>query len=143
MARTDTTHFNSTRDATAKLVLRVMLGVLLLFHGLSKLTGGIAPIGESLTKAGLPAALSYGVYVGEVLAPILLVIGAWTRPAALVVAINMVVAIALVHTSQLLSVGETGGYALELQAMYLFTALAVALLGAGRFSLGGAQGRWN
>jgi putative oxidoreductase len=144
MARPDTAHLHSTRDTTAKLVLRVALGVLILFHGLSKLMGaGIGPIGDSLTKAGLPAALSYGVYAGEVLAPILLIVGAWTRPAALVVAINMVVAIALVHLPQLLSVAKTGGYALELQAMYLFSALAVALLGAGRFSLGGPQGRWN
>jgi putative oxidoreductase len=38
---------------------------------------------------------------------------------------------------------ETGGWALELQGMYLGAAVAVALLGAGRFSLGGATGRFN
>ena len=36
-----------------------------------------------------------------------------------------------------------GGLLLEVQWLYLFGALAVALIGAGRYSLGGAQGRWN
>ena len=35
------------------------------------------------------------------------------------------------------------GWALELQAFYLAAALAIAGLGAGRYSLGGAMGRWN
>jgi putative oxidoreductase len=39
--------------------------------------------------------------------------------------------------------GKTGGWALELQGFYFFTALAVALLGAGRYSMGGISGRWN
>jgi putative oxidoreductase len=55
----------------------------------------------------------------------------------------MVVALLLVHTSQFFTVNETGGWALELQAMYLGGAIVVALLGAGRYSVGGAAGRWN
>jgi uncharacterized membrane protein YphA (DoxX/SURF4 family) len=72
-----------------------------------------------------------------VLAPLLLIVGLWTRPAALVVVVNMVVAIVLAHMGQLGQLGKSGGWALELQGFFLFTALAVALLGAGRFSLGG------
>ena len=53
------------------------------------------------------------------------------------------VALLLVHTSQFFTLNNTGGWALELQAMYLGAALAVALLGAGRYSLGGATGRFN
>jgi putative oxidoreductase len=48
-----------------------------------------------------------------------------------------------VHLSQLTALADTGGWALELQGMYLGAALAIALLGAGRFSLGGGNGRWN
>ena len=33
--------------------------------------------------------------------------------------------------------------ALELQGMYFFAAIALALLGAGRYSLGGRAGKWN
>jgi putative oxidoreductase len=96
-----------------------------------------------LAKAGAPAALGYLVYVGEVIAPLLILAGIFTRPAALVVAINMVVAVLLVHTSQLFTLNETGGWALELQGMFFFASVAVALLGAGRYSVGGATGRFN
>lgn len=126
-----------------KLVLRVVLGVLILFHGVSKLIHGPGYIMGVVTAAGLPSVLSYGVYVGEVVAPILLLLGLWTRLGALIVAINMIVAIALVHLGQFATLDATGGWALELQGMFFGTALAIALLGAGRFSLGGSHGRWN
>lgn len=126
-----------------KLLLRVALGVLILLHGIAKVMGGPAFIMELLTRNGLPAQLGYLVYVGEVLAPLLVIIGLWTRPAALVIAVNMVVAIALVHMPELLTLSQTGGWALELQGMFLFGALAVAMLGAGRLSAGGIWGRWN
>jgi putative oxidoreductase len=48
-----------------------------------------------LAAVHLPAFIAYGVYVGEVVAPVLIVIGLWSRIAALVVALNMVTAIAL------------------------------------------------
>lgn len=127
----------------AKLLLRVALGVLILLHGVSKLGTGPAFIIDLVSKSGLPGALGYLVYVGEVVAPLLLIAGLWTRAAAAVVAINMVIAILLVHTGQFFSLGKSGGWALELQAMYLLVAIAIALLGAGRWSVGGTDGRWN
>lgn len=126
-----------------KLVLRIVLGVLILFHGASKLIHGPGYIIGVVSAAGLPSFLAYGVYVGEVVAPILLLLGYWTRIGALIIAINMIVAISLVHVSQLVSLNDTGGWALELQGMFLGTAIAIALLGAGRFSLAGSHGRWN
>jgi len=130
-------------DDEGKLVLRVALAVLLLFHGISKLSGGIGFITGMLQNMGLPALFGYGVYLGEVVAPLLILVGVFTRPAALVVLINMVVAVLLAHTAQFFTLNETGGWALELQGMYFAAALAVALLGAGRYSLGGAHGRYN
>lgn len=126
-----------------KFILRATLGILILFHGISKIIGGPGMILGLVAKAGLPSAFGYLVYVGEVIAPLLVLFGAWTRLAALVIAINMVVAVALVHTSQIFTMGKTGGWALELQGIYLAAALAIALLGAGRYSVGGASGRWN
>jgi putative oxidoreductase len=136
-----TTHTNT--DDTGKLVLRAALAILLLFHGYAKLTGGIGFVAGMLAKAGLPAALGYLVYVGEVIAPLMILAGIFTRPAALVVAINMIVAVLLVHTGQFFTLDKTGGWALELQGMYFFASVAVALLGAGRYSLGGTSGRYN
>lgn len=133
----------STREDLGKLLLRAALAILLLFHGVSKLTGGIGFVAGALEKMGLPAAIGYLVYVGEVLAPLLLLIGLWTRLAALVVIGNMIVAVLLVHTAEFFSMSPTGGWALELQGMYFAAALAILLLGAGRYSLGGRGGRWN
>ena len=62
---------------------------------------------------------------------------------AAVVAVNMVVAVYLVHRQELFTLSKSGGWALELQGFYFLTALALVLLGAGRFSVGGAGGRLN
>ena len=132
-----------TSQDTAKLLLRLALGVLILLHGISKIKGGPGFIVDVVTKAGLPSALAYLVYIGEVVAPVLLIVGLFTRVAALIVAVNMLFAIGLVHMSQLMSISKTGGWELELQGIYLGTAVAIALLGAGRFSVGGVAGRWN
>lgn len=130
-------------EDAAKLLLRLVLGLLILLHGINKLENGIADVIDLVVKAGLPPAFAYLAYVGEVAAPLLVIVGFLTRPAALVIAVNMIVAVLLVHTGQLLTISQSGGWALELQGLYLATAVAVALLGAGRFSLGGETGRCN
>lgn len=131
-------------DDTGKLILRLTLGILILLHGLSKLMGGgVTGISGMLSSHGLPGFLAYGVYIGEIIAPVLLIIGVYTRLGGLVIAVNMVVAIMLAHTGQLGSITNNGGWALELQGMFLFTALAITFMGAGRFSLAGNGGRWN
>jgi putative oxidoreductase len=126
-----------------KFLLRAALAILILFHGITKIKTGISPILGMIADVGLPPTLGYLVYIGEVLAPALILVGVWTRLAALVIVINMTVAVLLVHTSQFFTLAKSGGWALELQGMYFFTALTIALLGAGRFSIGGAGGKWN
>ncbi len=130
-------------DDLGKLLLRLMLGGLMLFHGIAKLISGPAAIKGMVAAAGYPAELGYLVYVGEVIAPLLLIIGVWTRPAALVIAVNMVIAVLLVHATQLFTLNaKTGGLALELQALYFFSALAIALLGPGGIRFGRRGGFW-
>ncbi|MET0964000.1 MAG: DoxX family protein [Noviherbaspirillum sp.] len=132
-----------SNDDSGKLVLRATLAILVLFHGVSKLVGGVDPIMGMLAKAGLPSSLAFLVYVGEVIAPLMILFGIWARLGAVIVAINMIVAVALAHGSQIFTMGKTGGWALELQGFFFFTAVAVALLGAGRYSMGGKSGKWN
>lgn len=126
-----------------KAVLRIVLGILILLHGIAKIMNGPGMVLQLVEQAGLPSALAYGVYIGEVLAPVLLIIGLWTRLAALIVAINMLFAVGLVHMHQLGSLGKSGGWELELQGMFFGTAVAIMLLGAGRFSVGGINGKLN
>jgi putative oxidoreductase len=130
-------------DALGKAVLRITIGGLILMHGVHKLLDGIAPIKQMIASHGLPELLAYGVYLGEIVGPLLVIAGLFARIGGLLIVANMIVAVLLVHTAMLLSVGPMGGYALELQACYLFGGLAIALMGAGGLSLGGKEGRWN
>lgn len=132
-----------SNDDLGKLILRATLAILTLFHGVSKLINGIDPIMGMVAKAGLPSGVAFLVYVGEVIAPLMILLGIWSRLGAVIVAVNMIVAVALAHLPQFFTMGKTGGWALELQGFYFFTAVAVALLGAGRYSMGGASGKWN
>ena len=118
-----------------KLVLRLALGVLVLLHGVAKLRGGLDPIEGMVTAQGLPGVLAYGALLGEVLGPLMLIAGFYGRIGALLIAINMLFAIGLAHVGQLGQMNEQGGWALELQGMFLFSAVALALLGPGRYSV--------
>ena len=93
-------------DDFGKLVLRVSLGVLILLHGLFKLQNGIDGIAGMLSSHGLPAFLAYGVYIGEVIAPALVILGVFTRIGALLIAGNMLVAFGLAHLQELFSLGQ-------------------------------------
>lgn len=118
-----------------KLIIRLTLGGLMLFHGIAKLLNGIGFIEGELASHGLPTVLAYGVYVGELIGPLMVVLGYQARIGALLIAFNMLVAIALVHGHQLMSLGGNGGWALELQGFFLFTAIAVLFLGPGKYKL--------
>ena len=133
----------STVDDLAKLLLRIALGVLIFLHGWAKLKNGVGGIEAMLAVRGLPAFLAWGVYIGEVLAPLLLILGFYTRMAASLIAVNMLVALFLAHSAHFAMLTQSGGWRLELQAMFLVAALALTLLGAGRYALGGRNGRWN
>ena len=130
-------------DDFGKLLLRLCVGGLMLFHGVGKLIHGHAFIVAKLKAAGLPELLVAAVPIGEVVAPLLIVLGLFTRPAALIEAFLMAMAVWLVHMGQLTAISQTGGYALELQAFYFFGSLAVFFLGAGKYSFSKGAGKWN
>jgi putative oxidoreductase len=123
-------------ESTGKLILRVVLGVLILLHGISKLRNGIGWLDGALANAGLPVFLKYGVYVGEVLAPLAVIAGWYSRIGAWLIAVNMLFAFGLVHGAELFElVPQTGGLKLEVQYMYFFAAIALALIGPGRHAV--------
>ena len=122
-------------EDAGKLVLRLTLGILILLHGLAKITGGVSGISAGLQGVGLPGVFAYGVYIGEVLAPLLVIIGFYSRIGALVIVVNMLFAIGLVHMKDVFVLTKTGGWAIELQAFFLLTAAAVALIGPGKFAV--------
>jgi len=124
-------------DAAGKLIVRLTVGIFMLFHGVAKVLhpGTLDFIGGKLAGVGLPEALAYGVYVGEIIAPLMIILGIQARLGGLIIVLNMVFAILLVHTGDLFSLTEHGGWRLELQGFYLFGGLAIMFLGSGRLAL--------
>ena len=120
-----------------KLLLRLAVGGLMLFHGLHKLIGGVDGISAMLMAKGLPGFIAYGVLVGEVVAPILLILGILTRPAALVLAFTMIVAWLMVGLGETAALEKTGAWAIESLVYFFVAALAIAFMGAGKYALGG------
>ena len=133
---------NARSDDTGKLILRLAIGGLLLLHGISKLINGIDWLVGMVEGKGLPGVLAYGVYVGEVIAPILLILGFRTRIAALIVVGNMLVAIVTSHAAEIMTLGKSGGWGIELPALFLVGALAIFFLGAGRYAAS-TRNRWD
>lgn len=124
-------------DAFGKLVIRLSLGVLMLFHGAAKILhpDSLGFIRSMLEGADLPGALAYGVYVGEVVAPLMIILGIYSRVGGLIVVVNMLFAIWLAHADDIFTLTEHGGWALELQGFYLFSGLALIFLGSGRYAV--------
>ncbi len=126
------------REDLGKLILRISIGGLLLFHGIFKITHGIGFLHGLLEAKGWPTFLAYGAYVGEVVAPILVILGVLTRLGGIVIFIHFVIAFILLHMSQLGELAAQGGaWAPELPALYLFGGLAIFFLGGGKYSVGG------
>ena len=125
-------------EDTAKLILRLSIGILVLFHGVAKLTNpeALGFIESLLSKKHLPEFIAYGVYIGEIVAPIMLIVGYRVKCAAGLIAFTLVMAIFLAHSGDIFSLSPMGGgWAIELQALYLFGALAIIGLGSGKYAL--------
>src|SRR5262249_7838545 len=79
------------------LILRVALGLIFLTHGYPKLTRSTAALEAMFVQHGLPAKLVYVSGVLETFGGLLLIVGLFARPAALLLAIEMGIAISKVH----------------------------------------------
>lgn len=128
----------SAASSLGLLVLRVVVGAIFAAHGAQKIFEFTLPgtIG-SFAGMGIPLPEIAGPVVAfvEFIGGILLILGLFTRPVGILLAIDMIVAVIAVHLPAGLWVGE-GGY--EFVAVLGAAALALALTGAGRFSLDGA-----
>jgi putative oxidoreductase len=136
-------HIFDKCEDTGKLTLRLMVGVLLLFHGIAKLKGGVDWMTPMLAAHHLPGFIRFGVYVGEIVAPLLLIAGVFTRLAGAVVFLNMVFAVLLARTDALDLDPQGGAWGVELEALYAFGGAAVYCLGSGKYALSRGRGKWD
>ena len=130
-------------DDWGKLLLRVAVGGLLLFHGIAKLKNGVGWMAGPLAGLGLPAFVAYGSYVGELVAPLLVIAGKFARVGGLLIAFDLLTAIIVALRGKIFSLNQGGGWAIELEMLLLLGGIAIFLLGSGRFSLSRGQGRWD
>lgn len=130
---------NSRSQDLALLVLRLFVGGLMLLHGIHKISkgfdAGLTQIELMLTEQGLPEALAIGVYVGELLAPVLLILGVLVRPAALLIAFTMLMSIWLAYGANMFEMNDYGGSVIEVNLLYFAAAIALALAGSGRIAI--------
>jgi len=116
-------------------ILRIAVSFLMLLHGISKFSGGLEFIKSMLAEKGIPDFIAYGVLVGEILAPIAILIGFRTRIAAAIYAFNCLVAVLMAHSAEIFSMGEHGGWAIELLGLYFFGALTLFFTGGGNIAV--------
>ncbi len=124
-------------DTLGKLVLRLTVGGFMLFHGVAKILnpGSLEFIKSQLATLDLTPYLAYGVFLGEIVAPLLIILGIYARFGGLLIVGNMLFALFLVHQDELLSLDAQGGWALELQGFFLLCGLTVFLIGSGKFAI--------
>ncbi len=122
-------------DDIGRLVMRLMTAGLILFHGIDKILHGIGWMQGPLQALHLPFIIAYGVFVGEILGPLLVLAGVFTRIGALFMAFSMIMALILDAGRLILTINRSGGWGIELEAFFLLSSMAIALLGPGRFAL--------
>lgn len=130
--------FSST-DGLAALVLRVPVGLILAAHGAQKLFAwfggyGLDGTGQWMASIGLEPGYLMALMAGsaEFFGGLALVLGLLTRPAAIVTAVTMLVAIFTVHIGNGLFMANNGyEYALTL----FVVTLTLTIQGGGRFAV--------
>lgn len=126
-----------------KFILRLGVGGLMIFHGIHKIIHGHDMIIQQLSAKGLPTWMWLGVPVGEIIAPILLIVGAFTRLSGVLIAFTMVMSMVLVKGGGSFAISATtGGIGAELNLLYLVGALAIAMIGPGSFRLYKGRKGW-
>jgi putative oxidoreductase len=130
----------SFADDAGRLVLRVMVAGLILFHGIDKILHGIGWMQGPFQSLHLPFFIAYGVFVGEVLAPLLVLAGVFSRIGALFMAFNMIMALVLDAGRFILTINRGGGWGIEVEVFYLLGSVCVVLLGPGRFAIMSGKG---
>lgn len=132
----------TTNNSIANIMLRVPVGIILSAHGSQKLFAwfggyGLEGTGQWMESIGLAPGFLMALLAGsaEFFGGIALLLGFLTRPAAIVSAFTMIIAIFSVHFSNGLFMSNNGyEFALTLLAVNV----ALAIQGGGKYSVDSA-----
>ncbi|MCZ2223949.1 MAG: DoxX family protein [Chitinophagales bacterium] len=117
------------------LLLRLVTGALFLPHGIAKIMRGFGGVKAMLANKGLPEILWVGTFLGEVIAPVCLILGLFSRISGLLIAGVMVFAVILTEGSNAFTTGGSGGFIGELNFLYFTNGILFFIMGAGKYSL--------
>ena len=118
------------------LFARLGLGVCLFMHSFAKILHGIGDVKSILTKAGLPEVMAYGSYVGEVIAPIMIILGIFSRIGALlVIGTSLTIIYAYHGLGNLLELTNVGGFKAEILYLYIALSLCIIFNGSGKYAI--------
>jgi putative oxidoreductase len=119
-------------------ILRIVLGIAMLVHGWSKLSGGVDNVaGFFGGMLGIPAPglMAWVVTIVEFVGGILLVVGFLTQIAGLLIALDMLGAILFAYLLRGAPFIENGQISWEKEAVFAAAALCLALSGPGAWSV--------
>lgn len=75
--------------------------------------------------------------------PLLIPAGKFTRPAGLIDAFDMLVAVLLARRDSIAKLNQGGGWDIEIEMLFLLGGLAIRFLGSGRYALSRGRGKWD
>jgi putative oxidoreductase len=122
-----------TNSDVGLLIVRIALGGIIFFHGFHKITHGVADQFQLLASNGIPGIFIYFVYVSEVLAPVLIVLGILTRLSNLTIIVTMIVVFYALPFP--IGMDEHGAMNIESQLYFLLLSVALFFTGPGRYVL--------
>lgn len=118
------------------LIARLGLGICVLTHGFHKILNGIGGVKTILVKAGLPEFTAYFVYVGEVLAPLMIILGIFSRVASVLLIGTCLTILYTYHgLSNLFELTNVGGFKAEIVYLYMTLSLSILFIGSGKYAL--------
>ena len=118
-------------------ILRIVLGVIFIAHGLPKLTGGVAETAGWFGSLGIPAPMIAAWFIAllETLGGLMLVVGFFVTPVALLLAAHMLTGIILVHAANGFYVIGAGSGGIEFNLILAAGLLAMVFCGPGLAAL--------
>ena len=122
------------KTAVVTVIMRVVLGIIFVFHGVAKFQMGLGNVEAWFVSIGIPGGLAYLVAALELVGGLLLIAGLFTRYVSALFVVMLAGAILTAKLSAgLLGDGQSAGYELDLG--FLLIALYLAVEGGRAFSI--------
>lgn len=118
------------------LFARIGLGICLFMHGFSKILHGVDNVKAILIKSGLPGFFGYFAYIGEFIAPLMIILGLYSRiGAVLVLGTCITILYSFYGFSNLFQLEQNGGFNAEIVYLYISIASCLLFSGSGKYAV--------